>query len=200
MSPMLEYANYVSRNTDSQKNYANPYPLYEVPISFGASATPGNRRYASAEIWAEAQRLWFRVLGSQKTKAAAKRHAKAVLKTLEAHPDLRQSSVDLPALCAKYSGRHGNLSNMTFTLYSTTGATATGTRSQLALATGLPYERVRDLLTGRRRFTHGWAATEEEARRGYVGGGRPRSLKPAPAPEAAAAGLDFFDGAGTEFF
>lgn len=197
MSPMFEYADYVSRNTDRQKSDATPYPLYEIPVSFGAAATPNNRRYASASAWAEAQRLWFRVLGSQKTKAAAKRHAKAVLATLASHAELRRAAPDLPAICAKHSGRHGNLSNVTFTLYSTTGATASGTRAQLAAATGLHYERVRDLLTGRRRFTQGWAATEEEARRGYVGGGRPRSPEIAPAPEA---GSDFFESTGTEFF
>lgn len=191
MSPLFEYTDFIARNTEPQKSQARPFVVYALPTSIGQAATERNRVYASASVWAEAQRRWFLVLEDQQTKAAAKRHAKFVMSAMRRHSDLGRAAPDLPELCEKVGGRHGNASNQVFTLYSQTGATATGTRSQLAAATGLAYERVRDLTTERRRIALGWALTEEEAQRGYLPPGKPPK---APEPK------EFFVSNGTDFF
>jgi len=79
----------------------------------------------------------------------------------------------------------------TATLWNYDGRKATGTRIQLSLATGIDYDRVRDLLTGRREMARGWSASEERAKQGPAKRGpRPKDRR-----------MDFFkEEFGSSFF
>lgn len=74
------------------------------------------------------------------------------------------------------------------TLWHCDGRRVTGTRVQLAHETGLAYNRVRDLLAGRRSSALGWAASPERAKEG------PGKRGPKPRPRASDLFAEEFDG------
>lgn len=180
-SKLYKYADFVAKNERAKQDPAAPFALLHVPESAGGSKTKDNRCYASAAVWIRANNLWFDALDAHKTKAAAKRHAAFVLREMAKNPALKNE--DLEERCRGFAVSHGNASPQIYTIFSTEGGSATGTTTQLASATGLHRERVRDIVSGRRRYSHGWCASEEEARRGK---GTPTGR---PKKEAA---VDFF--------
>lgn len=68
---------------------------------------------------------------------------------------------------------HGNTITE-LTLYHNDGRTAHGTYADLEIQTGLEYNRIRDLVKGRRRISSLWSASEKEAKRGNLKRGRKR--------------------------
>lgn len=52
------------------------------------------------------------------------------------------------------------------TLYHHDGRSVSGTRQQLALSTGIDYDRIRDLIAGRRGMARGWSASRDRAKQG----------------------------------
>lgn len=156
--------------------------------------------YVSAENWVRAKMLVLDELEQERTVGFVRVYAKSIVRALRRSPALIESAGVLRERAEHLAGLsvHGNSDPRPRTLHHASGATATGTRQDLARLTGLRYDRIRDLLTGRRRYASGWSVSADEARKGPGTPGRPR--KPAPPPAMEAPEPEFFQADETSFF
>ena len=182
-----DYIKFVALNTVERKSDAHPHAVFASPLT----PEDSDYGYASAADWAQAHVLWLRALEHQRLTIGARKHAKSILRAMR--KDRALENEELAALCRRLVGTHGNASTKVHTLFCQDGRRASGTPMELRVETGLPHGRIHDLLSGRRRYIKGWAGTEAEAKRGFVGGGRRRKTEPAPEPE-------FFQESGASFF
>lgn len=194
MNALYNYSNFIARNATAIKTRENNVAIFNVPASAGGVENSETRSFISASGWVQAQKLWFAVLRSHKTKASAKRHAKYVARMMKKNPALADE--ELANTVRDFDFSHGNEKSESITIHNENGTSATGTISQLSQATGLAYERVKDLASGRRRYASGWAASQEEARRGRLIAGRPKK----EAQENSADPFSIFDNEGSAIF
>jgi hypothetical protein len=138
--------------------------------------TTENNVYLTREDWLEANWLAIRELEKLTAVGPVKQHAKELLGRLNAGHFCEPEADRLRALCLSHTERHGH-ERRPQTLFHKNGKTATGTYQELVIATGLDYNRVRDLLMGRDRYCLGWAASAEEAAKGRLKSGRKPKIK-----------------------
>lgn len=157
--------------------------------------------YVSSANWVRAKTIVFDELEKERTTGFVRAYAKDVVRALRRNPALNECAGDLRQRAEQLAGLsvHGNSDPRPRTLHHASGTSATGTRKELARLTGLSYDRVRDLLTGRRRYALGWSASAAEARKGPAASGRPRKTAPPP-PVAEAPEPEFFQADETSFF
>lgn len=151
--------------------------------------------YVSAQTWVEAKTLLLDHMEAQKPSGLARVLARDIIKTLRKNTAIMKVAGDLQVRSEQLSGMsvHGNTDPRPHTLHHQSGAKATGSRKELAAATGLNYDRIRDLITGRRRIALGWSASAQEAKKGPLNPGRQRKPDKAPEPEFFQAdALNFF--------
>tara|TARA_R110002051_G_scaffold34468_1_gene76789 strand:+ start:314 stop:862 length:549 start_codon:yes stop_codon:yes gene_type:complete len=167
---MHDYIDYIFNNAQKEKSDEAPIKINVVPVCIGGQDVAENSFYTSEENWIQANIIAMKFLETFISKKAGKRHAKYVIKKLSKLSDTEDKAY-LASKCQSFLDKHGN-TNAPRTLYHESGKTAYGTLQQLEIQTALSYDRVRDLTTGRRRYTGGWCASEKEARKGRLTPGR----------------------------
>lgn len=185
---LAQYVDLIAKNSSSVKTPDTPIELLGL--------------FVSPEIWIQAQNLLLDLLSAERV-GLARVQAQDIVRTMRRYPALIERAGDLRIRAEQLGGvaLHGNADPRPRTLHHASGASATGTRKDLARLTGLHYERVRDLLTGRRRFALGWALTAAEARKGPDTPGRKRKpAAPPPQPAIEAPEPEFFRESGASFF
>lgn len=177
-------------------------------VAANSSDTPSDNqpfeligRYVSDKTWVDAKTILFDEFERTESAGFVRAYARDIVRTLRRSPALMQCAGVLRERAEQTAGLtvHGNSDPRPRTLHHRSGMTVTGTRRELMQLTGLTYERVRDLVSNRRRYALGWSASAEEARRGPGKAGRPRK-PPAPPPEAKAPEPEFFQESGIQFF
>lgn len=178
---------FVARNAEATPTDDHPFELFGV--------------FVSAHTWVEAQTLMLDDFTKTRSVGFVRVYAKDIVRSLRKNPALIKCAGDLRMRAEQTAGLeiHGNADPRPRTLFHSSGASATGTRKELVALTGLSYERVRDLLTKRRRYALGWSASALEAKKGPGAPGRPRK-PPAPPTAPKAPEPEFFQETGTQFF
>ncbi|WP_347138854.1 hypothetical protein [Paracoccus sp. SSK6] len=183
-----KYVELIARNSSSVKTSDTPIEVLGL--------------YVSPETWVEAQNIMLAELSSKRV-GLARVAAQEVIRTMRRYPALIECAGDLRERAEMLGGvaLHGNADPRPRTLFHSSGASATGSRQDLVALTGLHYERVRDLLTGRRRYASGWALSAKEARKGPATPGRKnKAYAPPPTPAIEAPEPEFFQESGATFF
>lgn len=178
---------YIARNADSAPTADRQFEVFGV--------------YVSAETWTAAQSMLLDDFTKTRSVGFVRVYAKDIIRTLRRNPALIKCAGVLRERAEQTAGLevHGNADPRPRTLFHSSGASATGTRRELMTLTGLSYDRVRDLITQRRRYALGWSAVAAEAKKGPGAPGRPRKA-PAPPPATEAPEPEFFGETGTQFF
>lgn len=187
------FIKFLALNTVEKKTDDYPHAFAVAGLSSGADV-----EFMNAQDWATAHKLWFDALDAAGVKIGAKKHAKIVLRAMKRERSLYNQ--ELSALCRSIAGLHGLASTSVHTLYSRNGESVSGTLTKLPDLVGLPYDRVRDLVTTRRRYIKGWAISPEEAKRGYLPAGRPRKPAPPPGGQDKALEPEFFEAGASSLF
>ena len=150
--------------------------------------------YLHVKEWAHAQGMTLDVFQSVLGPAGLKAYAREVLRKMQAYRGpVGLSFGMLMQRVERLAGVdvHGNADTRVYTVFHISGAQATGDRRALLEATGLTHNRLKDLLSGRRRMVKDWALTEAEARRGRLPPGRPKK---------GTRGLELVDAEGVALF
>ncbi|MCG6111535.1 MAG: hypothetical protein MEQ74_05020 [Paracoccus sp.] len=178
---LAKYIDLVARQSKDRPSQETPHECLGV--------------YVSGETWVKAKTMLLDHMESQKSLGMARALARDVVKSLRKNPALVKCAGDLLERAEQLAGIsvHGNTDPRPRTLHHQSGAKVTGSRKELAAATGLNYSRIRDLLTGRRRIALGWSASEKEAKKGPLNPGKSRRTDKAPEPE-------FFEAGASDFF
>jgi uncharacterized protein YidB (DUF937 family) len=130
------------------------------PGAFGGTRTRENTVYLTAREALIASGMLLRMCPGEVSRA---RVAQGIGRLLDRLPRTGKTTW-LRRAVRQYAGDRP-VSDVA-TLWNCDGRVETGTRVQLAQATGLEYNRVRDLLAGRRSSALGWAASPERAQQG----------------------------------
>lgn len=186
-TPAGRYADLLARHAQSFKTPETPWRV-------------ADGLYVSAPIWIAAKAHFLDALEQLPNLGCARLFSRDMVRTLRKHPALIEEAGDFRKRVERHAETmvHLNTDPTPQTLYHSSGATVSGTRQELAKATGLSYDRVRALLAGYRQYSNGWAKTPERARLGPAKPGRPR--KPMPAQQAAPEPQDFFEAGESSFF
>ena len=151
--------------------------------------------YLDASAWLHAQGMTLDVFQAVLGPTGLKAYARDVLRTIHAGKGvlLLRGGRTLIERVERLAGVdvHGNADTRAYTVFHTSGAQATGDRRALLEATGLTHNRLKDLLSGRRRLVKDWALTLAEARRGRLPPGRPKK---------GTVGLELVDAEGVALF
>lgn len=130
------------------------------PGAFGGTRTRENTVFLTEREALVASGMLLRMCPGEVSRS---RVAQGIGRLLDHLPHTRKATW-LRRAVRKYAGDRP-VSDVA-TLWHCDGRVETGTRLQLAQATGLEYNRVRDLLAGRRSSALGWAASPERAKEG----------------------------------
>lgn len=171
---MHDYMRYVFNNATNEETDETPNALHVVPLAMGGREASDNTMYANAEDWVWAAFLALSYFDTLTVRRTGARYAKWVMKNIPT--DNVKYKDRVLELCKVFLEEHAN-SLLPVTIYHESGKTATGNIQQLEALTGMEYNRVRDVTSGRRRYVSGWCLTKEEAAKGKQKPGRKKKVE-----------------------
>lgn len=174
-----------TRYVDFILSISSPYKTPDKPFEIGRGA------FVDANGWVAAKMMWLDAIESDGSRHShAKSEAISIRSRTRRDKRLLDAGKALLERCDAIAKKHGGCVLGRHTIYNQNGASISGTLSELVAATGMRGERVRDLLTKRRRFVGGWSHDPAEAARGPNPPGRPKKPAKAAVEEAPTKATD----------